>query len=63
MKIQPAKNESQYDLALAQVDRLWGSAQGTPDGDRLDDLLLQVEKYEETHHSIASVTNPKPSQQ
>ena len=53
MKTQSIKNESQYDSALAEVDRLWGSAQGTLDGDRLDDLLMQVEKYEETNYPIA----------
>ena len=53
MKIQPIKNESQYDLALAEVDRLWGSEPDTPNGDKLDIWLMLVEKYEETHHPIA----------
>ncbi len=63
MKIQPIENEPQFDLALAEVDRLWGSAPHTPNGDKLDGWLMAVEKYEEAHHPIAPETLPKPSQQ
>ena len=53
MKIQPIKNESQYDAALAEVARLWGSDPDTPNGDKLDIWLMLVEKYEEAHYPIA----------
>lgn len=53
MKIQAIKTEAQYDAALAEVDRLWGSPEGSAAGDRLDVLLVLVESYEAKHHPIA----------
>jgi len=52
MKIQPIRTEDDYNKALANVERLWGSEQGTPSGDRLDVLLVLVEDYESKHHPI-----------
>src|SRR3990172_3046815 len=52
MNIRPIRNEADYDQALAEVDRLWGAKQGTPNGDRLDVLLVLVEHYEVKHHPI-----------
>lgn len=52
MKIQPIRTEADYDRALAAIDRLWGSKQGTPNGDTLDVLLVLVEDYEAKHHPI-----------
>ena len=53
MEIHPIKTETDYDAALAEIDRLWGSTEGSPDGDRLDVLLVLVESYEAKHHAIA----------
>ncbi len=53
MKIQPIRTEADYDRALANIERLWGARQGTPNGDRLDVLLVLVEDYESKHHPIA----------
>ena len=53
MKIQPINTEARYDVALAEIDRLWGSTEGSPAGDRLDVLLVLVESYEAQHHPIA----------
>jgi len=52
MEIQPIKTEANYDAALEEIDRLWGAPEGTPDGDRLDVLLVLVEHYESKHHPI-----------
>ncbi len=52
MNIRPIKSEADYDKALAEVDRLWGAKQGTPNGDRLDVFLVLVEDYEAKHHPI-----------
>ena len=52
MEIHPVKTEADYDAALAEVDRLWGTPEGSPDGDRLDVLLALVENYETKHHAI-----------
>ena len=52
MKIQPIRNESDYDKALAVIERLWGAKPDTPNGDRLDVLMVLVEAYEAKHHPI-----------
>ncbi len=52
MKIQPIHTEADYDKALANIERLWGSKQCTSNGDRLDVLLVLVEDYESKHHRV-----------
>lgn len=53
MTIQPIKTEAHYEAALAEIDRLWGAAEGSEAGDRLDVLLVLVVSYESQHHPIA----------
>lgn len=52
MEIRPVKTESDYEAALEEIDQLWGSPEGTAQGDRLDVLLILVESYESKHHPI-----------
>ena len=52
MEIHPVKTEADYESALEEIDRLWGSPEGSADGDRLDVLLVLVESYESKHHAI-----------
>lgn len=52
MEIHPVKTESDYEAALEDIDQLWGSPEGTVQGDRLDVLLILVESYETRHHPI-----------
>jgi HTH-type transcriptional regulator/antitoxin HigA len=52
MDIRPIKNETDYDTALAEIDRLMDAKSGTSDGDRLDILTTLVEAYESRHHPI-----------
>ncbi len=52
MDIQPIKTEADYDLALAEINKLWGAELDTPEGDRLDILMILVEAYEAKHHSV-----------
>lgn len=55
MKIYPIRTETDYDAALQDIECLWGSPEGTPEGDRLDVLLVLlvlVESYESKHHAI-----------
>lgn len=47
MHLKPIKTESDYDAALREIERLWGAAEGTADGDRLEILTTLVEAYEE----------------
>ncbi len=52
MDIKPIRSETDYEAALAEVDRLWGAEPGTPDGDRFEVLFTLVEAYEEYHYPI-----------
>ena len=46
MNIRPIRNDDDHRAALAEIDRLWGAAPGTDDGDALDVLLVLVDGYE-----------------
>ena len=46
MDIMPVRSEVDYGAALERIDRLMGATPGTPDGDRLEDLVTLVEAYE-----------------
>ena len=50
--IKPIKNETDYDAALAEIDRLMEAEPSTPEGNRLDVLVTLVEAYEDKHWQI-----------
>ena len=52
MDIKPIRTESDHEEALAEIERLWGAAPNTPEGDKLEVLFTLVEKYEEEHYPI-----------
>jgi HTH-type transcriptional regulator/antitoxin HigA len=52
MEIRPIKTDADYERALADIEQLWGAAENTPEGDRLDILLTLVEAYEKDHYPI-----------
>lgn len=51
-ELKPIRSEADYDKALAEIERLWGTKSGTPQGDRLDVLATLVEAYEVEHHPM-----------
>jgi HTH-type transcriptional regulator/antitoxin HigA len=46
MDVRPIRTRADHVAALRDIDTLWGSPQGTEDGDRLDVLIALVEAYE-----------------
>jgi HTH-type transcriptional regulator/antitoxin HigA len=52
MNIHPIRIEADYDAALGEVEDLWGAKARTPEGDRLDVLLVLVHDYESKHHPV-----------
>ncbi len=56
-EIKPIRTEADYETALAEVERLWGSRSGTPKGDRLDVLATLIAAYEDRHFPF---TTPDP---
>jgi HTH-type transcriptional regulator/antitoxin HigA len=52
MQVKPIKNKEDYHEALQRIEKLWGAAPGTPDGDVVDVLITLVEAYEREHFPI-----------
>ena len=49
MQLKPIKTDADHEAALKEIERLWGAAEGTADGDRLEILTTLAEAYEEAH--------------
>jgi HTH-type transcriptional regulator/antitoxin HigA len=58
MEIRPIKNDDDHSAALREIEKLWGSAQGTEDGDKLDILATLVERYEESRWPNVDASDP-----
>jgi HTH-type transcriptional regulator/antitoxin HigA len=54
MNIRPIRTDKDHRAALSEIERLWGAADRTPDGDKLDILVTLVESYEERRWPIKS---------
>lgn len=54
MEVKSIKTEADYEAALKEIEKLWGSNYGSPEGDKLDVLVTLAEAYEEEHHPIMS---------
>ena len=48
-EVRPIRTPEDYESALSEVEALWGSAGGTPGGDRLDVLVTLIDAYESQH--------------
>jgi HTH-type transcriptional regulator/antitoxin HigA len=58
MEIHPVRNDDDHAAAVAEIERLWGTAAGMEDGDKLDILSTLVEKYEDTRWPIVDISDP-----
>lgn len=47
MDIKPIKTDADHEIALREIETLWGAAEDMVEGDRLDVLVTLVEAYEE----------------
>ena len=47
MDIRPIRTDEEHRAALEEIEALWGTAEGTPEGDRLDVLATLVDAYED----------------
>lgn len=47
--LHPIRTDADHEAAMAEVERLWGAADGTPEGDRLDILATLIDAYEAEH--------------
>jgi HTH-type transcriptional regulator / antitoxin HigA len=52
LEVKPIRSEADYEVALAEIERLWGAKSGTSEGDRLDVLATLIDAYEAEHCPI-----------
>ena len=50
--LKPIRTKADYKAALAELERLWGTKSGTPNGDRLDVLATLIDAYEARHYPM-----------
>jgi HTH-type transcriptional regulator/antitoxin HigA len=50
--VKPIRTEADYQAALAEIERLWGTKAGTPEGDRLDVVATLIDAYESEHEPM-----------
>jgi HTH-type transcriptional regulator/antitoxin HigA len=58
MEIHPIRNDDDHAAAIRELEKLWGAAAGTEEGDKLDILATLVEKYEDTRWPNVDVSDP-----
>jgi HTH-type transcriptional regulator / antitoxin HigA len=51
-EVKPIRTKGDYQRALKEVERLWGTRLGTPEGDRLDVLATLIDAYESEQYRI-----------
>ena len=47
MDIRPVRTDAEHEAALREIEALWGAAEGSVEGDRLDVIATLVEAYED----------------
>jgi HTH-type transcriptional regulator/antitoxin HigA len=52
MEIRPIRTQTDYQVALREIESLFDAAENTPEYDRLDIVSTLVEAYEKTHFPI-----------
>ncbi|MFZ5880226.1 MAG: hypothetical protein ACOY0R_12715 [Chloroflexota bacterium] len=50
------ETESEYEVALKEIEQLFNADPGSPEGHRLEELALLLQKFEDEHYSI-----PRPT--
>jgi len=58
MEINPIRNDEDHAATLREIEKLWGAAPDTEDGDKLDILVTLVEKYEDRRWPNADDSDP-----
>jgi HTH-type transcriptional regulator / antitoxin HigA len=58
MEIHPIRNDDDHAAAIREIEKLWGAAAGTEEGDKLDILSMLVEKYEDRSWPNIDISDP-----
>ena len=54
MSVRAIHNEAEHQAALKEIESLFRARKGTPDGDRLEVLVILTEAYEREHFHVAA---------
>lgn len=60
MNVRPIRSDKEHRAALKEIEALWGAAEGSAEGDKLDVLLALVDIYEERRWPFATSTKLDP---
>ena len=52
VEVSPIRSHDDYEVMLAEIEKVIGAQPGTADGDRLDVLATLVQAYEAEHYAI-----------
>jgi len=52
MELKPIRTKAEYKAALREIEALFDAPTKSPEADRLEVLVMLVEKYEAQHHPI-----------
>lgn len=52
MDVRPIRTDTDHAAAVREIETLWGAAEGSEDGDRLEVLLTLVDAYEDTRWPV-----------
>ncbi len=55
MDIRPIRTDAEHEAALREIEALWGAAEGSAEGDRLDVISTLVEVYEDKRWPIDEI--------
>ncbi len=53
MELKPIRSKKEYQITLAEIERLWDAPTKSAEADRLDVLAMLVESFERQHFPIA----------
>jgi HTH-type transcriptional regulator/antitoxin HigA len=51
-EVKPIRKTKDYEVALKEMEKLWGAKSGTLEGDRLDVLATLIDAYEAVHYPM-----------
>jgi len=51
-EVKPIRKTKDYEVALKEMEKLWGAKSDTPEGDRLDVLATLIDAYEAVHYPM-----------
>lgn len=55
MEIRPIRTDAEHEAALREIEALWGAAERSAEGDRLDVLATLVEAYEDRRWPVEEI--------